>query len=80
VIDLAPFLDGVERIVARHAAGAPGRYARFTMPGDDEAGAPRDLGPNAYGCADAANLLWTIGRFPEARVEREAWIASLRAL
>jgi hypothetical protein len=50
------------------------------MPGTDEKGAPRDLGPNAYGCADAANLLWTIDRLPEDAAEREAWIDSLRAL
>jgi len=79
VIDLAPLLDAVERIVARHALGN-GTYARFTLAGADETGAPRDLGANAYGCADAVNLLHTLGRLPEAERERGALARALRGL
>ncbi len=30
----------------------------------DGFGEGKDLGPNEYGCADAANILYTIGGFP----------------
>ena len=79
MIDLTPFVDAVRTLVARHTLGAVGEVARWTRPGDDEHGKPRDLGPNPYGCADAANLLYTIGELPEASREREAWIDALRA-
>lgn len=80
MIDLSPFLEGVASIVARHALGPPGSYARFTIAGPDETGAPRRFDENAYGCADAANLLYTLGRLPEAAGERAGWVATLRGL
>jgi len=80
VIDLAPFLASVEAIVARHALDRPGSHRRYTIEGRDETGAPRSFEENAYGCADAANLLYTIGALPRASEEREAWIAVLRGL
>ena len=80
MIDLEPFVRSSLEVVARHARGAPGAYARFTIPGKDETGAPRDLGRNAYGCTDAANLLYTLGHFPRDPGERAAWIATLRSL
>lgn len=80
MIDLRPFVDSALEIVERHALGEPGAYARFTMPGRDETGAPRELGRNAYGCADAANLLYTVGRFPRDPAERAAWVSTLRSL
>lgn len=78
MIDLDPFLASVETIVARHALGPSGSYRRYTIPGQDETGAPRPMDENPYGCADAANLLYTLGRFPAP--ERESWVARLRAL
>jgi len=80
VIDLRPFVRDVERILERHRLDAPGRYARWTLAGADETGAPRDTGANPYGCADAANLLYTIGRMPRDPAERAAWVATLRGL
>ena len=38
----------------------------------------RKMGNNEYGCADAANILYTIGAFPRDREEREAAIKTLR--
>lgn len=75
--DLQPFLDTVESIVARHALGDPGSYARWTRP---DPGGPRELGANPYGCADAVNLLYTLGKLPERAEERRAWIEALQAL
>lgn len=74
VIDLRTFVDTVGSIVGRHALAAPGAYARWLW--QDDAGG-RDLGVNEYGCADAANILYTIGRFPPPPA-RPAWVACLR--
>ncbi|MGH7143269.1 MAG: hypothetical protein ACREJ2_03955 [Planctomycetota bacterium] len=84
--DLQPFLDAVEAIVASHRI-APGFYRRWNwqrVAGGPARGGkappPRDLGPNEYGCADAANLLYTLGRFPTAPTERQRWIAALQGM
>ena len=75
--DLQPFLDGVEELVVAHALGPPGGYARWTRP---NASGPRDLGLNPYGCADAVNLLYTLGSLPRCSEERSAWIDTLQSL
>jgi hypothetical protein len=75
--DLQPLLDTVESIVARHALGPPGAYARWTRP---NASGPRDLGLNPYGCADAVNLLYTLGKLPRQLEDRRAWIDALQDL
>lgn len=80
MIDLSGFVADVEAIVARHGLGRPGSYRRYTLDGTDEHGAPRSFDENPYGCADAANLLYTIGRLPGEAEERAAWIATLRGL
>jgi hypothetical protein len=71
--DLEAWLARVEEIVAAHACGAPGVYARWRAPGPG-----RHLDPNAYGCADAANLLYTLGRFPRDPRTRAGFVAALR--
>jgi hypothetical protein len=73
-LDARRFLAGAEGIIRRHALGATGEFARWTL---DPA---RDRGRNAYGVSDAANLLWTLGCFPSGAAERGAWIESLRHL
>jgi hypothetical protein len=75
VIDLRDFLHNVEKILATHRLDRPGAYRRW-----NSAGTERDLGLNPYGCADAANILYTIGRFPGDAVERASWIAVLQSL
>ncbi|MBQ8525617.1 MAG: hypothetical protein IJ460_02695 [Clostridia bacterium] len=40
----------------------------------------RELGINEYGCADAANLLYTIGEFPSSAENRSKWISALQGL
>lgn len=75
-LDARPFLERAVAILDRHALTAPGVYARFTLDAPD--GSQRDRGPNPYGAADAANLLWTLDRFPETPSERCAWVSSLQ--
>ena len=57
--------------------GVARRYRRWLR--QDPPGT-RDLGVNPYGCADAANLLYSIGRFPGSAGERLAWVDALRSL
>lgn len=40
-------------------------------------GGNRELGINPYGCADAANILYTINRFPSVLSEKQEWITAL---
>jgi len=70
VIDLRPFIDQVIVIVARHNLGSPGAYRRWLGRGDSA---------NPYGSADAANILYSVGRWPGA-AERAAWIDHLCAM
>ncbi|MFH1378421.1 MAG: hypothetical protein ABIH86_06690 [Planctomycetota bacterium] len=75
--DLRPFIDSVATIIESHSLGTPGGYRRWNSAGPD---GRRDISLNAYGCADAANILYTIGRFPSEPDERTGWIKTLRAL
>jgi len=54
MIDLDPLLHNIRTTLARHKI-APGKYTRFTL-GSNQ--------PNPYGCADAANILYSLGDFP----------------
>lgn len=75
--DLTPLIDNIAAIVTRHQLSKPGEYRRWLW--QDKAGG-RDLGLNPYGCADAANILYTIGRFPRDVRERQGWVATLQGL
>ncbi len=74
-IDLRGFIRNVEAIVASHAIGAAGDFRRWNT-----AAPGRALDRNPYGCADAGNILYTIGRFPGDAAERASWVAVLRAM
>lgn len=77
MIDIRTFIERVEQIIARHNLGRPGAYSRWTRQNDK---GNRDMGLNPYGCADAANLLYTIGRFPSHLLERQGFIEVLCGL
>ena len=66
----------VEKSVKEHELET-GKYARWLL--QDKNGS-RDLGSSEYGCADAANILYTIGDFPSESSEREKWIEVLSSL
>lgn len=74
MIDLRPWIGRVLTALEAHALGPPGAYRRLRGPGT---GAD---GPDPYGCADAANLLYTLGRFPRDPAERAGWVEVLRGL
>lgn len=73
------YIDGlIERIaecVSRHRI-AQGDYRRWLW----DNGKGRDTGRNEYGCADAANILYTIGEFPRDPGERAEWVRILRSM
>ena len=56
---------------------APGCYARFLWNNPE---GTRKMGPNEYGCADAANILYTIGQFPQDPAERAEWVRHLQEM
>ena len=54
-----------------------GVYARWLWQSDKQ---NRVLGKNEYGCADAANILYTIGAFPREPEKRARWVAALQSM
>ena len=66
--DINPILEQVRNILKTHQLGT-GEYARYLN--QQEA--------NPYGCADAANILYTINEFPRDPAERQAWVDTLRS-
>lgn len=77
--DLRHFIHSVESALARHNLGAPGAYRRWTLPTRADLG-PYFTGINPYGSADAANILYTIQRFPADAAERAGWVSALQAM
>ena len=69
-INIDKILDNIEAVVHRHEL-ADGGYARYLW--QDKAGS-REMGLNAYGCADAANILYTLNRFHRDPAKRAACI------
>ena len=74
--DLRDFIRQVEEIVERHNLGRPGHYARWLT--QNERG-DRDLSATPYGCANAVNILYTIGALPQSAERRKAMTDTLQA-
>lgn len=74
--DLRDFIRQVEAIVERHKLGETGRYARWLT---QNAKGDRDLGATPYGCANAVNILYTIGALPADQTQRQAFAEVLQA-
>ena len=64
----------VHRIVERHKI-EEGVYSRWLW--QNEQGT-RELGVNEYGCADAANILYTIGQFERDPAKRACWVKAIQ--
>lgn len=75
--NLDPIIAKARTTVASHTLEEPGSYARWLWQNKE---GTRELGKNAYGCADAANILYTIGDFPSSEAERRSWIKHLQSL
>ena len=72
--NIQDIVDHIVATVERHRI-SPGNYCRWLW--QNEKG-DRELGSNPYGCADAANLLYTVGHFPADPEERQHWIQTLQ--
>lgn len=68
MINLDSLIEKIYAVVERHYLGG-GAYARYLW--QDDAGS-RKMGINEYGCADAMNILYSIGRFPRGERRAEA--------
>ncbi len=66
-------INEIKKCVENHKLDT-GKYARWLW-GDD-----RDLGVNEYGCADAANILYSINSFPQNPDERAFWVDTLQKM
>ena len=75
-IDISRFVRDLKKVVESHYLGN-GEYARWIWQSESR---PRRLGVNEYGCADAANILYTIDEFVCSDEDRKLRIAALQAL
>ena len=75
-LDFRPIVALARETVNNHALETPGTYARWLWQAEGED--PRELGVNPYGCADACNILYTIGEFSCDEAIRQARIRALQ--
>jgi hypothetical protein len=61
--------------VSSHGGARPGEYHRVLEAGTDPT---IKTGVTAYGCADAACILYTLGDLPTGPSERKAWIRAVQ--
>jgi hypothetical protein len=72
--DLTEFVDFLRDWLAGYNLGEPGHYTRHLhRDGYDSSRS------DAYGCADAANILAMLGELPSDPVVRTAWVSSLQS-
>jgi hypothetical protein len=75
VYDISEFVDWLPEYVQSHRLPGPDpRYQRYCQADGRDSG----TGLDAYGCADAANILYTIGLLPREALVRQQWIEVLR--
>lgn len=70
-------VDKIRYVVSTHKLENDGEYARFLWQDENS---QRKLGINEYGCADAANILYTIGDFPKDAKQRNAFVKTLQGM
>lgn len=74
-MNITEIINKIKATVDNHNLGEEGKYARWLW--QNERGT-RDLGLDEYGCADAANILYTIGEFISEPEKRAKWIETLQ--
>ena len=75
-VNIDALVEKIYKTVETHRL-EEGVYARWIWKSDKQ---NRVLGKNEYGCADAANILYSIGRFPQCPEKRAKWVEALRSL
>jgi len=78
MIDLRNFIEEVRDILKSHNLSTPGVYKRWLF---QDAEGTRNMDADIYGCADAANILYTIGELPSGQNnnDRNDWISTLQS-
>lgn len=76
VLDINFILENIKKVVDTHRL-ENGDYSRWIWD-DPLNGYKRNLGSNAYGCADAANILYTLNLFPKDLYERKCMIKNIQ--
>ena len=76
-LDIRNITRAILESVKRHELPEPGSYCRWLW--QDESGS-RELGINEYGCADAANILYTLNEFRCDEKTRKARINALLSM
>ncbi len=74
-MNINPIIEKARKTVDAHKL-APGKYTRYII--HPETG-EKDTVINAYGCADAANILYTIDEMPKTYEERKAFADALKS-
>ena len=77
-LDIRPIIKAIIETVNSHELEIKGQYCRWLW--QKEGGKPRRLGVNEYGCADAANILYTLNEFYSDPETRAARVKELQAL
>ena len=82
VIDIRTLINEIDTCVRRHELKTEGAYGRWLWEGGvwGDGGEPRELGKNPYGCADAANILYTVNDFDCDEQTRRARIRELQTM
>lgn len=74
-MNIQPLIDSIKDTVDSHSLGN-GEYCRFLS---ENGRTNRKMGNNEYGCADAANILYTIGEFERDIEKRKLLISAIQA-
>ncbi len=74
--NISSIVDNILHLTETHKID-DGAYQRWTIQDENNS---RSFDLNAYGCADAANILYTCGKFPSDASEREMFVKTLCSL
>jgi hypothetical protein len=74
-LDVRGIIREARKVVAAHEGANPGEYHRILIATADKT---IPTGINAYGCADAANILYTLDEMPRDSAERDSWVAAMQ--
>lgn len=76
MIDITELTDRIYDTVMKHKTDKDGEFARWLWQNKN---GDRELGANAYGCADAVNILYTLGRLDTENGMRQKLIDGINA-
>ena len=76
MFDIRDIVREARKVVSSHAGTIPGEYHRILKLGREK---NIRTGVTAYGCADAACILYTLDELPPGTADREAWIQAIRS-